>query len=108
MSQKRLSIGISSVTKKLEDMRTSQEENLKKALEIEGTEGMRQASQDSGIVEASANQGLGRDHGGNSGEDRGQLPEASQGLRRSRRWPFRIINSCFLFFSCYVMFLNKI
>ena len=43
---------------------------------------------DSGIVEASANQGLGRDHGGNSGEDRGQLPEAPEGLHRCQRWPF--------------------
>ena len=66
------------------------------------------SERDSGIVEASANQGLGRDYGGNSFEDRGPLPDAPQGLGRSRRWPFRIINSCFLFFSCYVMFLNKI
>ena len=47
---------------------------------------MRKAPSKRRISEEGVEEGLERNHPGNPGKDRGQLPKASEGLRRCQRW----------------------
>ena len=57
---------------------------------VQRTKGMieRNPTTKANSVRKSVEEGLERNHPGYSGEDRGQLPEAPEGLHRCQRWPF--------------------